>query len=128
MQRKTGEPLIEHKEQLHDRRKESDNRILRASATELNNKEMKFKAYEGVPSAMELRFDKKKDTLFLPVIWVSDATEMIFWNLMAVDVCQEKELTVISEYVFLMNSLIESDKDVALLRKKGVIQSSIGSD
>ncbi|GLJ51397.1 hypothetical protein SUGI_1092560 [Cryptomeria japonica] len=113
---------------LHDRRKESDNGILRASATELNNKEMKFKAYEGVLSTMELCFDKKKETLFLPVIWVSDATEMIFRNLMAVDVCQEKELIVISEYVFLMNSLIESDKDVALLRKKGVIQSSIGSD
>ncbi|GLJ51383.1 hypothetical protein SUGI_1092390 [Cryptomeria japonica] len=113
---------------LHDRRKESDNRMLRASATELNNKGIKFKAYEGVPSAMELRFDKKKETLFLPVIWVSDATEMIFRNLKAVDVCQEKELTVISEYVFLMNSLIKFDKDVALLRKKGVIQNSIRSD
>ncbi|GLJ51402.1 hypothetical protein SUGI_1092620 [Cryptomeria japonica] len=31
---------------LHDRRKESDNRMLRASATELNNKGIKFKAYE----------------------------------------------------------------------------------
>ncbi|GLJ51373.1 hypothetical protein SUGI_1092260 [Cryptomeria japonica] len=53
---------------------------------------------------------------------------MIFRNLMAVDVCQEKELTVISEYVFMMNSLIESDKDVVLLRKTGVIQSSIDTD
>ncbi|GLJ51369.1 hypothetical protein SUGI_1092160 [Cryptomeria japonica] len=77
---------------------------------------------------MELHFDRQKETLFLRVIWVSDATEMIFRNLMVVDVCQEKELIVISEYVFLMNSLIESDKDVALLRKKGVIQSSIDSD
>ncbi|GLJ51377.1 hypothetical protein SUGI_1092300 [Cryptomeria japonica] len=47
---------------------------------------------------------------------------------MAVDICQEKELTIISEYLFLMNSLIQSEKDVALLRKKGIIQSSIGTD
>ncbi|GLJ51392.1 hypothetical protein SUGI_1092510 [Cryptomeria japonica] len=47
---------------------------------------------------------------------------------MAVDICQQKELTIISEYVFLMNSLIQSVKDLTLLRKKGLIQSSVGTD
>ncbi|GLJ51409.1 hypothetical protein SUGI_1092740 [Cryptomeria japonica] len=112
----------------HKPKKESHYHYLMASATELNSSGMKFKSYDGVPSATSLRFDKKQKTLFLPVIWISDSTEMIFRNLMAVDVCQEKELSVISEYVFLMNSLIKSDKDVALLRKKGIIQTSIGTD
>ncbi|XP_059069297.1 putative UPF0481 protein At3g02645 [Cryptomeria japonica] len=112
----------------HKPKNESHYQYLMASATELHNNGMKFKSYERVPSAMSLRFDKQKKTLFLPVIWVSDATDLIFRNLMAVDVCQEKELTIISEYVFLMNSLIQSEEDVALLRKKGIIQSSIGTD
>ncbi|GLJ51492.1 hypothetical protein SUGI_1094380 [Cryptomeria japonica] len=101
--------------------------LLMASATELCNKGMKIIPYEGVPSAKSLCFDTQKRSLFLPVIWISDTTEMIFRNLMAMDVCQEKELSVISEYGFLMNRLIQSEKDMALLRKKGIIQSSIGS-
>ncbi|GLJ51368.1 hypothetical protein SUGI_1092150 [Cryptomeria japonica] len=116
---------------LHDEHKTPHNRkkkYLMASATELFNNGMKFVPYEGVPSPMKLRFDKKKKTLFLPVVWISNATELIFRNLMAVDICQQRELTVISEYVFLMNSLIQSDKDVTLLRKKGIIQSSVGTD
>ena len=55
------------------------------------------------------------------MIWLSDATELIFRNLMDVDICQEKEFTVILEYVFLMNSLMETVEDVALLKKKGII-------
>ncbi|GLJ51367.1 hypothetical protein SUGI_1092140 [Cryptomeria japonica] len=109
---------------LHKRKKE----YLMASATELYDNGMKFKSYEGVPSIRSLRFDKEKKTLFLPVIWISNATELIFRNLMAVDICQQKKLTIISEYVFLMNSLIQSEKDVVLLRKKGIIQSSVGTD
>ncbi|GLJ51393.1 hypothetical protein SUGI_1092520 [Cryptomeria japonica] len=108
----------------HNRKKE----YLMASATELFNNGMKFRPYEGVPSPMKLRFDKKKKTLFLPVVWISNATELIFRNLMAVDICQQKKLTIVSEYVFLMNSLIQSEKDVVLLGKKGIVQSSVGND
>ncbi|GLJ51382.1 hypothetical protein SUGI_1092380 [Cryptomeria japonica] len=97
--------------QKHER--EDHYQYLRASATELHNNGMKFKPYEGVPSTKKLRFDEENKTLFLPVIRISDSTNLIFRNLMAVDVSQEKELTVISEYVFLMNSLIQSRKDVA---------------
>ncbi|GLJ51398.1 hypothetical protein SUGI_1092570 [Cryptomeria japonica] len=120
--------LLHRHKTAHKLKKESHYHYLVASATELHNNGMKFNSYEGVPSAKELRFEKQKKTLFLPVIWVSDATDLIFRNLMAVDICQEKELTIISEYLFLMNSLIQSEKDVALLRKKGIIQSSIGTD
>ncbi|GLJ51400.1 hypothetical protein SUGI_1092590 [Cryptomeria japonica] len=112
----------------HKRKKESHYHHLTASATELWDSGMKLKSYDGVPSAMYLRFDKEKKTLFLPVIWISDTTEMIFRNFMAMDVCQEKELSIISEYVFLMNSLVRSEKDAALLRQRGIIQSSVGSD
>ncbi|GLJ51390.1 hypothetical protein SUGI_1092470 [Cryptomeria japonica] len=111
--------LLHHRcKTAHKPKKESHYHYLMASATELYSSGMKFKSYEGVPSATSLFFDKKKKTLFLPVIWISDTAEMIFRNLMAVDVCQEKELSIISEYVFLMNSLIQSEKDVALMGLK----------
>ncbi|XP_059068787.1 putative UPF0481 protein At3g02645 [Cryptomeria japonica] len=112
---------------LHQIQNQSHRQQLRASVAEFYKNGMKFRAYDGVPSS-KLRFDKREKTLYLPVVYVSDSTEVILRNLMAIDVYQEKELSIISEYVFLMNSLIQSEEDVALLREKGIIQSSIGTD
>ncbi|GLJ51384.1 hypothetical protein SUGI_1092400 [Cryptomeria japonica] len=120
--------LLHRHKTAHKLKKESHYHYLVASATELHNNGMKFNSYEGVPSAKELRFEKQKKTLFLPVIWVSDATDLIFRNLMAVDICQEKELTIISEYLFLMNSLIQSEKDLALdVAPLGLIRKRVTS-
>ncbi|GLJ51366.1 hypothetical protein SUGI_1092130 [Cryptomeria japonica] len=65
---------------------------------------------------------------FFKLHWAGCETELIFRNLMAVNICQQKELTIISDFLFLMDSLIQSVKDLTLLRKKGLIQSSIGTD
>ncbi|GLJ34776.1 hypothetical protein SUGI_0699940 [Cryptomeria japonica] len=59
-------------------------------------------------------------------------TETLLRNLMAYKECQRRvwypEDTVISHFVALLDDLIDSEKDVSVLRKSLVIRSYLGSD
>ncbi|KAH7670073.1 hypothetical protein IHE45_10G001100 [Dioscorea alata] len=99
---------------------------------------------EIVRSAMELneagvRFKKSKTTslhdisfhngvLSLPVIVVDDATEFMFLNLMAFERLHTNAGNEVTAYVFFMDNIIDSAKDVSLLHSKGIIQNALGSD
>ncbi|KAM0934768.1 hypothetical protein DsansV1_C30g0213941 [Dioscorea sansibarensis] len=99
---------------------------------------------EIVRSAMELneagvRFKKSKSTslhdigfhngvLSLPVIVVDDATEFMFLNLMAFERLHMNAGNEVTAYVFFMDNIIDSAKDVSLLHSKGIIQNALGSD
>ncbi|KAI3412363.1 Glycerophosphodiester phosphodiesterase [Psidium guajava] len=107
-------------------------------------------AYDLIPSATELRehgilFDQSdtdsledisfaSGVLRLPVIAVEDTTESMFLNLIAfqhshvgagTEVWAGTELT---SYICLMDNLIDKGQDVALLRKKGIIENYMESD
>ncbi|GLJ34772.1 hypothetical protein SUGI_0699850 [Cryptomeria japonica] len=73
-----------------------------------------------------------KSTLSLPQIIVDDTTETFLRNLMAYEECQRCSLnpeeTLISHYVRLLDCLIDSEKDVFVLRNSGVIRSLGGND
>ncbi|GLJ51221.1 hypothetical protein SUGI_1089730 [Cryptomeria japonica] len=102
------------------------NTFIKGSASELFDNGMKFKPYYGVPSKEKICFRQK--TLSLPTVFITDTSEMIFRNLMAMEVCRPKSMKYVSYYILLMNTLIEGEKDVAVLRREGVIQSSMGTD
>ncbi|GLJ51224.1 hypothetical protein SUGI_1089770 [Cryptomeria japonica] len=102
------------------------NTFIKGSASELFDNGMKFKPYYGVPSKEKICFRHK--TLSLPTVFITDTSEMIFRNLMAMEVCRPKSMKYVSYYILLMNTLIEGEKDVAVLRREGVIQSSMGTD
>ncbi|KAJ6808551.1 uncharacterized protein M6B38_303055 [Iris pallida] len=99
---------------------------------------------ETIRSAMELyeagiRFKKSRTTslrdirfshgvLSLPVIVVDDATEYLLLNLMAFERLHVGAGNEVTSYVFFMDNIIDSAKDVSLLHEKGIIQNAVGSD
>ncbi|XP_057871891.1 UPF0481 protein At3g47200 [Cryptomeria japonica] len=82
-----------------------------------------------------IKFEKSKfgiSKLFLPQITVKYSTETLLRNLVAYEECQRcssnPKKPVISCYVNLLDKLIDSEKDVALLQDSKIIKSFVGSD
>ncbi|GLJ34764.1 hypothetical protein SUGI_0699700 [Cryptomeria japonica] len=70
--------------------------------------------------------------LSLPQIEVNNITETLLRNLMAYEECQKCSFspddTVISHFVCFLDDLVESEKDVSILKEAGIIKSNLGSD
>lgn len=98
--------------------------ILRA--VELIRAGIKFKPCAGGIKA--IHFDPKCDTIFLPPIEIFDSTEILFRNLIAFEMCKPSESNYVAWYLCLMDQLIDSEEDVALLRKRGIVTNRVGSD
>ena len=95
------------------------------SAMELNEAGVRFKTSK-TNSLHDIRF--KHSILSLPVIVVDDATEYMFLNLMAFERLHVGAGNEITSYVFFMDNIIDSAKDVSLLQSRGIIQNAVGSD
>ncbi|GLJ34476.1 hypothetical protein SUGI_0693430 [Cryptomeria japonica] len=83
----------------------------------------------------KIKFEKRRfgsRTLYLPSVTITDNTESRLRNLMAYEECQRcswyPEPTVVSHFVILFDYLIDSEKDVALLRKSRIIGRMVGCD
>lgn len=68
------------------------------------------------------------NSLYLPQISIDDFTETLLRNLIAFEMCKPSQINFVSCYVSLMDDLIDSAEDVALLRRKKIIRNCIGSD
>ncbi|KAG6781317.1 hypothetical protein POTOM_014211 [Populus tomentosa] len=101
-----------------------DNDIIR-SATEINEAGIQFKKSKS-KSLKEISFHR--GVLELPVIVVDDTTEATFLNLMAFERFHVGASNEVTSYVFFMDSIIDNERDVALLNSRGIIQNAIGSD
>ncbi|KAM7490209.1 hypothetical protein LguiA_033130 [Lonicera macranthoides] len=68
--------------------------------------------------------------LTIPQLKINDCTEIFFRNLIAFEQCRRPEFDDMSvtSYVILMDSLIKTPKDVALLINYGIIESSLGDN
>jgi len=95
-------------------------------AVELRNTGIKFKRCHG--GMKQIKFDWNSATIFLPLISISDNTEILFRNLIAFEMCKPSDINYVTGYVHLMDELIDSEKDVALLRRMGVLTNHLGSD
>eukprot|EP01018_Ginkgo_biloba_P023175 Gb_36108 [translate_table: standard] len=100
-------------------------RIVLPSALDLHNAGIRCKSYKGLLS--KIRFEKATSALFLPTIRITDSTEVVIRNLTAFEMC-ETSRHIILDYAALMDNLIESHRDVALLRRAGIIEHFMGSD
>ncbi|KAL4332727.1 hypothetical protein GQ457_07G003530 [Hibiscus cannabinus] len=95
------------------------------SAMELNEAGIWFK---------KSKTDSLKDITFcggvlkLPHIIVDDATESLFLNLIAFERLHVGAGNEVTSYIFFMDNIIDSSKDVALLHSAGIIQNALGSD
>ncbi|KAK1271139.1 hypothetical protein QJS04_geneDACA024899 [Acorus gramineus] len=95
------------------------------SAMELNEAGIRFKTSRS-DSLEDISFHH--GVLYLPPIVVDDATESMFLNLMAFERLHVGAGNQVTSYVFFMDNIIDSSKDVALLNAKGIIQNAVGSD
>ncbi|RZC59824.1 hypothetical protein C5167_007118 [Papaver somniferum] len=66
--------------------------------------------------------------LRLPEILVDDTTETTFLNLMVYERFHVGEGSEVTAYIFFMDRIIDSAKDVSLLHSKGIIKNALGSD
>ncbi|KAG1331649.1 UPF0481 protein [Cocos nucifera] len=95
------------------------------SALELYEAGIRFKRSK-TRSLRDIKFSH--GVLSLPVIIVDDTTEFMFLNLMAFERLHVGAGNEVTSYVFFMDNIIDSAKDVSLLHSKGIIQNAIGSD
>ncbi|KAI3887033.1 hypothetical protein MKX03_025607 [Papaver bracteatum] len=99
--------------------------IVRRCASELHDQSgVQFKK---VGSYQDIKFDKNVAVLQLPSIIINDYNASTLLNLLAY------ELRVgtgrdMNSYIYLIDSLVDSAKDVKLLQSQGIIISALGSD
>lgn len=95
-------------------------------AVDLRNAGIKFKRCDG--GIEKIKFDQKRATICLPTMMITDHTEVLFRNLIALEVCKASEINYVTCYVSLMDDLIRSEEDVSVLGKSGILENYLGSD
>ncbi|KAH6778642.1 hypothetical protein C2S53_003601 [Perilla frutescens var. hirtella] len=104
-------------------RKEEDAYI--RSATELTEAGIRFEKSKTI-NLNDISF--RGGVLKLPRITVDDTLESEYLNLMAFERFHVDAGNEVTAYVFFMDRLIDSAKDVSLLHWRGILQNSLGSD
>ena len=95
------------------------------SAVELYEAGIRFKKSHS-ESLHDIRF--RHGVLSMPAVTVDDSTEYMFLNMMAFERLHVGAGNDVTAYVFFMDNIIDSAKDVALLSTSGIIQNAVGSD
>ncbi|KAJ1258277.1 hypothetical protein BS78_10G062900 [Paspalum vaginatum] len=100
--------------------------IMIPSVSELVNAGFKFLPTTGDLST--IAFDAKTATFHLPVATLDSNTEVVLRNLVAYEASAASGPLVLARYTELMNGIIDTDEDVALLRQRGVVLNRMKSD
>ncbi|WVZ51126.1 hypothetical protein U9M48_002302 [Paspalum notatum var. saurae] len=95
------------------------------SAVELYKAGIRFKKSIS-DSLHDIRF--RHGVLSMPAVTLDDSTKDMFLNMMAFERLHVGAGNEVTAYVFFMDCMINSDKDVALLSSEGIIQNAAGSD
>ncbi|GLT35360.1 hypothetical protein SLA2020_098210 [Shorea laevis] len=100
------------------------------SATELREAGIDFKKADTRGNEKRSLFDIKfeKGTLEMPTVRIDDSTESLYRNLIVCEQFNIRSTTFLTDYQVLMDSLINSGKDVELLCKSGIIDNWLGND
>ncbi|XP_071687383.1 UPF0481 protein At3g47200-like [Rutidosis leptorrhynchoides] len=65
----------------------------------------------------------------LPPITIDDSTRPLLLNLIAYEMCSnDTQLSWVTSYICLLDSLIDHSEDVKILRKAGILDNRLGSD
>ncbi|KAK3159963.1 hypothetical protein QOZ80_1BG0053440 [Eleusine coracana subsp. coracana] len=99
------------------------------SAVELREAGIRFKKSKTA-SVSGIKFEKGvlHGVLSMPAFSIHDGTEKIFLNLMAFERLHGDTGTIATDYLIFMDNIIDSERDVALLRSKGIIKNLLSSD
>ncbi|KAL5731994.1 hypothetical protein ACHQM5_004664 [Ranunculus cassubicifolius] len=95
------------------------------SATELRDSGVKFTKGQ-MSNFMDISF--RNGVLEIPTLRVIEHSELFFRNLMAMEQCHESSTFYITDFMQVMDFLVNTANDVALLRGCGIIKHNLGSD
>ncbi|XP_016164063.1 UPF0481 protein At3g47200-like [Arachis ipaensis] len=95
------------------------------TATELSEAGVKFKVNKNSQCMLDLELSGH--CLRVPSISVTAFTEAILRNLIAFEQCHCMKESYLADYIVALDLLINTEKDVDLLIKKGIIQNWLGS-
>ncbi|MED6156289.1 hypothetical protein PIB30_013321 [Stylosanthes scabra] len=94
------------------------------SASELNELGVKFEVNKNTECLLDITLSGH--TLRIPFIRVHDWTELVLRNLLAFEQCHCIHESYLTDYTLFLDFLINTDKDVDLLIKKGIIENWLG--
>lgn len=96
------------------------------SVTELTNADVRFvPTNKGI---LNVEFDTKTFTLYLPVVSLDINSEVVLRNLVAYEACIAKGPLVLARYTEFMNGIVDTEEDAKFLREKGIILNHLKSD
>ncbi|MBA0557637.1 hypothetical protein Golob_014693 [Gossypium lobatum] len=95
-------------------------------ATELQEDGIQFEKADG-SSIFDIKFEN--GTMKIPKLKIDDHTECFFRNVIAFEqFFPGRSLNHVTDYMNFMDCLINSPKDVELLRRRGIIKNWLGND
>ncbi|KAG8369628.1 hypothetical protein BUALT_Bualt14G0033400 [Buddleja alternifolia] len=95
------------------------------SARKLREANVKFKRSES-DSFFKIEFEN--GVLSLPYLRIEDSTEDFFRNVIAYEQYSQDHENFVTDYVIFMDRLIDSSRDVEILRRRRIIDSWLGDD
>ncbi|KAK9229556.1 hypothetical protein WN944_022519 [Citrus x changshan-huyou] len=96
------------------------------SVTELYKSSVSFSATNG--NILAISFDTNTTTLHLPSVSLDVNSKVILRNLVAYEASNASGPLVSTRYTELMNGIIDTEEDVKLLRRKGILLNRLKSD
>ncbi|XP_077219118.1 UPF0481 protein At3g47200-like [Tasmannia lanceolata] len=96
------------------------------SATELKEAGVKFKQKKNMGSFLDVNFSK--GVMEIPHFPIYDSTNSLFRNFIAFEQCFPISGAHFTSYAILMNCLINTPNDVAILKHNKIIEHMLGSD
>ncbi|KAL0360296.1 UNVERIFIED_CONTAM: hypothetical protein Sradi_3714100 [Sesamum radiatum] len=96
------------------------------STTELQEAGIKFER-DNESNCLDIKFIK--GVMKIPSLHVSDETESIFRNIMVYEhLFIDNQSKYVTDYAFFLHCLINSSKDVEILRRRGILTNLLGDD
>uniref|UniRef100_M1C9I9 Uncharacterized protein n=2 Tax=Solanum tuberosum TaxID=4113 RepID=M1C9I9_SOLTU len=106
----------------------SSNKVM-PNATELSEAGVSFAKVDGMTSLLDIKFESTTGLMTIPCLPAELDTEILWRNLIAYEQqSSDVQPKYFSDYVVFMDHLIDSEKDVNLLRQKGIIVNFMGDD
>ncbi|KAJ6792908.1 Uncharacterized protein M6B38_231400 [Iris pallida] len=99
------------------------------TATQLRDSGVQFMTNKkNTVSFLDVRFNKEAGVMEIPMLSIQEATISQFRNLIAFEQCCPKAGSHFTSHATLMNNLIDTPMDVAILKDARIIESKLGED
>ena len=116
---------LHYPSRIQPSREEIDEQIIHLpSATELLEAGVKFKVNTKSECLLDLRFSG--GVLEIPQLLVDDDTETLFRNMVALEQCHYPSVSYITDYVAVLDYLINTGKDADILVQNKILENMLG--